>query len=94
MAYREGMTTRQLSEYYGIGKTSVTKLLRLRGVPLRYQSLSAEQLRQAAQLYKNGKSVAQVAKVLELPSSSVYDALKRTGVEIRSAHEPGRRRPA
>jgi len=94
MAYREGMTTRQLSEYYGIGKTSVTKLLRLGGVPLRYQSLSAEQLRQAAQLYKNGKSVAQVAKVLELPSSSVYDALKRTGVEIRSAHEPGRRRPA
>jgi len=38
------------------------------------------------------RSIAQVANRLGLSPSSVYDALRRSGVEMR-CHERGRRRP-
>jgi transposase len=89
--YRLGVATRTLAARYGVGKTVVTKLLREHGVPLRHQGLSDQQVRKAAALYTAGKSVAQVAQTLDLSPSSVYDALKRAGLSMRRAHEPGRR---
>jgi len=85
--YRASATTRHLADCYGIGKTTVTKLLREHHLPLRHQGLTAEQVAQAVQFYEAGKSVAQTARQLGLPINSVYDALKRAGTAMRSPHE-------
>jgi len=77
---------------YGISKTSVQRLLEEHGVAFRYQGLSSSQVTEAIELYRAGHSVAHLAGNLGLSPSSIYDALKRSGVEMRSAHEPDRRR--
>ena len=92
--YQAGASTRELAMTCGISKTSVQRLLHEHGLTLRHQGLSATQVGEATDLYRAGGSVAQVASNLGLSPSSVYDALKRSAVEMRSAHEPGRRRPA
>jgi transposase-like protein len=89
--YENGVTTRTIASRYGIGKTTVTRLLREHGVPLRYQGLSPEQAQQAIQLYEAGLSVAKAARELGLPINSVYDALKAAGTEMRARHERHRR---
>lgn len=83
-----GATTRQLSDTYGIGKTSVTKLLREGGVCLRHQGALPRPVAEANRLHEAGESVAQGARTLGIHASSVYDALVRAGVELRAA--PGR----
>jgi DNA-binding CsgD family transcriptional regulator len=89
--YRAGATTRELAEKYNVSKTAVTELLTARDVPLRHQGLSPSQVRDAIRLYAAGQSVAQAALSLSLSPSSVYDALKRSGVRMRPAHQSGRR---
>jgi len=85
--YQAGLTTRELAEQYDIGKTAVTRLLREQHIPLRHQGLSAEQTARAVSRYEAGRSVAQVAAEMELPTNSVYDALNRAGTAMRDRHE-------
>jgi len=89
--YSAGATTRDLAEKYKVGKTAVTELLAAHQVPLRHQGLSRSQVAEATQLYTAGQSVAQAARALGVSPSSVYDALKRSGVQMRPAYQPGRR---
>jgi hypothetical protein len=89
--YQRGVTTRTIATRYRIGKTTVTKLLREHDVPLRHQGLDAQQVSQAVRLYRAGKSVAQVGAELNFHPSSVNDALRTAGVEMRPRHESGRR---
>lgn len=89
--YRAGATTRDLAEKYNVSKTAVTKLLTAHDVPLRHQGLSPSQVTEATRLYTTGRSVAQAALSLAVSPSSVYDALKRSGVHTRPAHQSGRR---
>ena len=67
-----------------ISKTSVQRLLKQQDIQLRHQGLSTDQLRNAIQLYETDRSAVQVARTLHLSPSSVYDALKRSGVQLRS----------
>lgn len=90
--YHAGVTTRQLSDNYGIGKTTVTRLLRENGIQLRHQGLDATQISRAVELYQSGASVAQLASKLGVHASSAYDALRAAGVAFRTAHQSGRRR--
>ena len=76
---------------YHISKTAIQSLSRERGVALRRQGLSPDQVTEAAHLYKAGQSVAQAARAVNLPTKSVYDALKRAGVQMRPRTEKGRR---
>lgn len=84
--YQAGATQRELARTYGISKQSVAKLLQERGVPARPRGLSSEQLEQATQLYLAGKSVVQVGQAMNQPPNTIYDALKRTGVQMRDRH--------
>ena len=90
--YRGGATTRNLADKYRVSKTAVAELLAAHDVPLRHQGLSSDQVSEATQLYSAGQSVAQAARALGVSPSSVYDALKRFGVQMRPAHVPGRLR--
>jgi hypothetical protein len=85
--YQGGCTTRDLASRYGISKASVTALLRERSIPVRCQGVSDEQVQQAVWTYEAGSSVAQVARTLGLPPSSIYDALRRAGVVMRDRHD-------
>lgn len=89
--YRAGATTRGLAEKYSVSKTAVTELLTAHDVPLRHQGLSPSQVTEATRLYTAGQSVAQAARALGVSPSSVYDALKRSGVQMRPVHQSGRR---
>jgi transposase len=90
--YQAGSSTRELATRYGLSKTAATALLREREIPIRRQGLSDQQVRQAVQLYEAGSSVVQVARTMNLPASSIYDALQRASVVMRARHSPGRRR--
>jgi predicted DNA-binding protein YlxM (UPF0122 family) len=85
--YRAGATTRELAERYHVSKTAVTELLTAHNVPLRRQGLSPSQVAEAIRLYAAGQSVAQAAQSLGASPSSVYDSLKRSGVQMRPAHQ-------
>jgi predicted DNA-binding protein YlxM (UPF0122 family) len=89
--YRAGATIRELAERYHVSKTAVTELLTAHSVPLRHQGLSPSQVGEAIRLYAGGQSVAQAALSLGVSPSSVYDALKRSDVKMRPAHQAGRR---
>ena len=89
--YQAGASTRQLATLYGISKTSVQRLLQVHGVTGRHQGFSATQVTDARDLYRAGRSVAQVASNLGLIPSSDQQHAKGSGIEMRSAHEPSRR---
>jgi hypothetical protein len=92
--YRAGATTRDLAEKYHASKTAVTELLGACDVPLRHQGLTSRQVTDATRFYTAGQSVAQTGRSLGVSPSSVYDTLKRSGVQMRPAHEAGRPRKA
>ena len=54
--YEAGETTQQTGNRYGISKTRVATVLRERGITLRGQGLTDEQVAEAVTLYSAGKS--------------------------------------
>lgn len=48
-----------------------------------WQRFTADEERESAQLYADGKTVRQIAEWLDHPAGSVYLMLKRLGVEFR-----------
>jgi transposase len=47
---------------------------------------STEQIRSGTELYEAGHSVPQAAAVLGVHVNTLYDALKRSGAQMRSVH--------
>ena len=92
--YQAGSHPSELAREYGIAKNTVVQLLIREGIPIRHRKtgLSAEQTVEAIQLYSDGRSLVQVGQAMGVSQSSVWDALKRAGVPMRSAHEVGRQR--
>jgi lambda repressor-like predicted transcriptional regulator len=89
--YNAGTSARELGIKYGISKTSAQRLLHDNGITMRFQGLSEEEVARAAELYESGQSLVQVGKNRGLEPTSVHDALRRAGVQMRDVH--GRRRP-
>lgn len=85
--YQDGWQTTDLTGRYGLSKASVLKLPRDEGVTMRRQGLSPEQTEQARRLYESGLSLAAVGDRLGFWPTSVSNALRKSGVELR----PGRR---
>jgi len=87
--YQAGRTTGELVTQYRISHGSVVRLLHQHDVVMRNQGLSAEQIEQAAQLYRDGLSVAAIGKIFEIDGTTAWTALKKSGVQMR----PGRGGP-
>ncbi len=81
--YRDGATTPALCVEYSLSKGDLLKLLRDESVQLRYQPLTAEQVKEAAQMYLGGTSLAATAVHFDVSYNGVRQALIRAGVERR-----------
>ncbi|MFL6137370.1 MAG: helix-turn-helix domain-containing protein [Frankiaceae bacterium] len=87
--YMAGAPSAELMRTYQLGKGTVLGLLREAGVTLRHQGLSEEDLAEAKALYAAGLSVVKVANKLGQATGTVYWALKRAGVKMRSPNDRG-----
>ncbi|SDO94434.1 hypothetical protein SAMN04487848_2636 [Microbacterium sp. ru370.1] len=81
--YQSGATTPSLCVEYTLSKGGLLKLLRDEGVQLRCQPLNDHQVREAAVLYKSGKSIVVIAAHFNVSYNGVRQAFVRAGVERR-----------
>jgi transcriptional regulator of aromatic amino acid metabolism len=86
--YQAGETTQQVGRRYGISKTRVASVLRERGITLRRQGLTDEQVSEATDFYIAGRSLAWLAARYGVSPMTVATALRRKGVQPRP--RPGR----
>lgn len=82
-AYEAGSHSAELSRSFGVGKTSVIKILREAGVKIRRQGLTPEQAAQAEQLYRSGLSMGRVADELGTRASTICFVLRQRAVPTR-----------
>jgi hypothetical protein len=85
--YRAGVSANQLGDRYQLSRSSIHRLLRESGVHRRYQAMTEVEVGQAAELYKSGLTISQVAAKLDRPWSTVQTALTRRGVAMRRRHD-------
>lgn len=81
--YQAGVSTTQLTTKYGIGKSSVLRILREAGVSMRKPPLAEAQIAEATRLYGAGLSVTAVGAALNLNPSTIWRTLISRGVKIR-----------
>lgn len=72
-----------LADEYGVAKSTILRILRESRVVLRRQSLTAEQVSEAADLYESGLSLSQVAKRLDVNQETMRVAILEAGVILR-----------
>jgi ABC-type transport system involved in cytochrome bd biosynthesis fused ATPase/permease subunit len=88
--YRAGIPTTDLTTKYGIGKSTVLRLLQDNNAPMRRQGVSENQAIQAIALYAEGKSLTMIADELKLAKQSIRLALLKAGVTMRpGGGQPG-----
>lgn len=89
--FKAGSTPTHLARSFKIHRETVYQLLKRREVPLRGQCgrLSAEQVEQAADRYRDGETLARLATAYDVDPSTVRIALIRAGASMR----PRGRRP-
>ena len=81
--YESGVSTKDIANRYGISKTRVATLLRERGITLRRQGLTDEQVSEAAGFYTARRSLAWIATRFDVSHTTVATALRRKGVQLR-----------
>ena len=96
-AYQGGATIRQLAVEFGVHRTTVADHLDSRDVPRHHERTTWDDvmLRQAADLYATGLSLARVADRYDIDAQAVANRLRRAGIPIRSRRGSlSRRTPA
>ena len=87
--YRAGMSTNQLKDEHHLGKDTISALLRANGVAMRRQGLTAEQAREAAGLYRAGRSLKWIGQHFGgISPTTIARVLRAQGVSLRP--RPGR----
>jgi transposase-like protein len=84
-AYVSGSTIAEIQQEFGLGKASVSKLLRQESVEIRHHPLAEELLAEAIKLYKTGRSIREVAAELGAAKTTVRESLVKAGVVLRPA---------
>ena len=84
-ACQRGETMRSLAHRFGVHRTTISKHLERVGVIKRPKiKLTGERLAEAVGLYAQGWSTQRIARKLDLGQTTVYDALKNAGVQMRN----------
>ena len=86
-AYEDGATAAQLMATYGLGKSTVLRVLRSHGVQIRNQGLADTDLSSAVSLYEAGWSTKRIGERFGCDAETVRQRLKDQGVRIRSPWE-------
>ena len=85
--YQAGDDMTVLAARWGLHRTTVASHLRRAGVALRRQGVPADRLDEAVRLYAEGWSCQRLAERFDCDDETVRQALKRTGVQLRSPWE-------
>ncbi|TNC23811.1 helix-turn-helix domain-containing protein [Amycolatopsis alkalitolerans] len=89
--YDAGSSVYELGEQFGISRQTVSRILKQRGVTMRRQGLSPEQVDEAVRLYAEGWSLARIGKRMAVDHGTVWHRLRERGVRMRDPQ--GRERP-
>ncbi len=89
--YLAGATTYELGNKFGIDRRTVSAILHRNNIPMRRRGLASEQIDQAIELYKQGWSLARVARHLAVDPATVLNRLGKRGVRTRDTHGRTRR---
>lgn len=88
-AYRDGATVYELARRFCIHRTTVGKHLRARGVDTTPPGLAPDDVSAAAELYRQGWSLARIAGKYGIAADTVRTRLLETGVQMRRPWEGG-----
>ncbi|WP_343971651.1 helix-turn-helix domain-containing protein [Kribbella koreensis] len=72
--YNTGTPSQRVADMFKVSKPAVLKILREAGVELRWPRITSDEIRQAAQLYESGLSLADVGKRLNREASTRREA--------------------
>ncbi|MGW5316450.1 helix-turn-helix domain-containing protein [Nocardia thailandica] len=81
--YREGSSTNQLCERFGLSKGGLLKILQEHGVQMRNQPMTEEEIDWAVRLYGDGRSLNAVARTLGKAKGSIWKALNARDIAMR-----------
>jgi hypothetical protein len=84
--YQTGTPSTQLAKRYGFSKGAVLRLLGEQSIPIRRQSMTTADIRQATQLYQAGNSLVAVGAKLGYDHGTIQRALRRAGTAMRDSH--------
>ncbi|MDS2171864.1 hypothetical protein Q7C18_04065 [Nesterenkonia sp. CL21] len=84
--YKGGEILRAIAGDLGVSRQRIADRLRERGVRLRGEKPSFEQLREMCLRYEQGESLSRVGARLGFNPSSVRVALLAAGVKLRDTH--------
>lgn len=85
--YQTGLSTAVLMQRYHLGKGPVLRILDQAGVTRHPNTVSNEQLAEAAELYNQGWSLVRLSEHLDIAQTTIWRGLKRMGVEMRKSWE-------
>ncbi|WP_278101324.1 helix-turn-helix domain-containing protein [Microbacterium proteolyticum] len=77
------MTSTALAADFGVAKSTILRILRDARIVVRRQSVTPDQVSDAARLYESGLSLSQVAKRLNVNQETMRVAIIATGVTLR-----------
>jgi hypothetical protein len=83
--YRAGATVYELGDQFRIDRRTVSKILKRRGVTMRMQGLTAEQIDEAVRLYEAGWSLARIGGRMNVDPTTVLARLREQTVRTRDA---------
>jgi hypothetical protein len=83
-AYEQQVPVKELAQRFGIHRLTVTALLQRNGVELRRSGLVASEIPRAAELYRQGWSLARLGASYGVDPTTVWRALCAAGVAMRS----------
>jgi len=86
-AYQSGATVYELADQFNCHRTTVSGMLKSRGVPMRRTSLTQAQVDRAVKLYETGLSLSKVGKLVGANAETVRQRLLTCGVTPRSSHD-------
>ena len=84
--YQSGESSTKLAKYFGIGKSSILKVLRNNNVEIRHQPMTRDQIMLAVKLYTDGLSLMAVGSRFNRSASAIQNVLIREGVERRTCY--------
>jgi lambda repressor-like predicted transcriptional regulator len=80
-AYQAGSSVYQLAENYKVRCDTVSAILKRNGIPRRYRLIQGELLKNVAQFYSEGNSLATIATEVGFSREAVRNALQRDAFE-------------
>ena len=82
-AYRAGASVYRLADRFGVARQTVSAVLERHGVARRYRILTPQDIDAAVRLYESGLSLVAVGERLGVNASTILNALRTTGVQVR-----------